>query len=248
MMNARKAMLFLAVFFLLLAFTLPAVSQQGDSIIVNNADEVKEKSVSADQNLLDSFAGVRQRVVVQYANRLLSPELVAVPGSLQTLLGQVPARVVVQFANNGRRRSLVTVPGTLQTLLNQVSDRVIFQYANANRGSQLVYPAALINDTTLPLLTDIAARTTGIGIADITWTTDEFATSTVLYGTQPGDYPQAVNDPLYYKEHVVTLSNLTSGTTYYYKVSSTDRSGNTITSEEYSFIALIHIYLPLVVR
>jgi len=248
MMNARKAMLFLAGLFLLLAFTHPAASQQGNGIIVNNADEVQEKSVSADQNLLDSLAGVRQRVVVQYANRLLSPELVAVPGSLQTLLGQVPARVVVQFANNGRRRSLVAVPGTLQTLLNQVSDRVIFQYANANRGSQLVYPAALINDTTLPLLTDIAARTTGIGIADITWTTDEFATSTVLYGTQPGDYPQAVNDPLYYKEHVVTLSNLTPGTVYFFKVSSTDRSGNTVTSGEYSFSASIPIYLPIVVR
>jgi hypothetical protein len=185
---------------------------------------------------------------VQSANHLLSPELMAVPGSLQTLLDQVPARVVVQFANNGRRRSLVAVPGTLQTLLSQVSDRVIFQFANANLGSQLVYPAALSNDITPPLLTNIAARTTGIGITNITWTTDEFATSTVLYGIQPGVYSQTVNDPLYYKEHVVTLSNLTLGTTYYYKVRSTDRSGNTITSEEYSFTALIYIYLPIVVK
>jgi hypothetical protein len=34
---------------------------------------------------------------------------------------------------------------------------------------------------------------------------------------------------------------------YYYKVRSTDRSGNTSTSEEFNFTNQINVYLPLVI-
>ena len=83
----------------------------------------------------------------------------------------------------------------------------------------------------------------------ITWATDEFATSTVLYGTQPGVYSQTVSDPLYTKQHSITLTGLPPGTMpYYYVVRSTDRSGNTATSSEYTFNTQPFVYLPLIMR
>jgi len=247
MMNTRKATLLLAMLFLLLAFTVPGASQSS-SIIVNNADEVRETSVSMTQDLVGSLTGVGPRIVLQYANQLRPVGLVAVPSSLQTLLDQVSDGIIVQYANTIRQDDLAAVPSTLQTLLRQVSDRIIFQYANANRESQLVYPAALINDTTSPQISDIAASLTGSDSAIITWTTDEFADSEVLYGTQPGVYSQTVSDLLYTKQHRIILTGLASRGTYYYKVRSTDRSGNTITSSENSFSARLYVYLPLVVR
>lgn len=136
------------------------------------------------------------------------------------------------------------MPSALQILLGQVSDRIVIQYAKTDRQESLVYPAGLFNDTTPPQISDVSASGTGI----ITWTTDEFATSTVLYGTRSGIYSHMVSDPLYTKQHEITLTGLTSGTTYYYKVRSTDRSGNTATSPEHSFTAQISVYLPLVMR
>jgi hypothetical protein len=216
-MNARNVSLLLAVLLLPSVFAVVAASPQ-DTIIVNNAKQVRETSVSA------------------------------VPGSLQTLLSQVSARVIVQYANTIRRSSLTVMPSALQTLLGQMADRVIVQYANANRRQQLVYPAAIINDTTPPQISGITANATGVGTASVSWTTDEFATSTVLYGTQSGSYSQTVSDPLCVKQHQVTLTGLTVGTRYYYQVRSTDRSGNTATSSENSFTAQISVNLPLILR
>jgi len=247
-MNVRKATLLLAVILSALAFAVPIASESNDHIIINNADEVRKTSVSMTQDLVDSLAGVRPRIVLQYANQLRPVGLAAVPSSLQTQLDQVSDRIIVQHANTIRQDDLAAVPSTLQTLLWQVSDRIIIQYANANRELQLVYPAALINDTTPPQISDITASLTGSDSATITWTTDEFADSEVIYGTQSGVYPQTVSDPLYAKQHRIILTGLTSEATYYYKVRSTDRSGNTATSSEHSFTARLYVYLPLVMR
>ncbi len=167
-MNTRKAILLLAVVLSVLAFAIPTASRSNDHIIINNADEVREASVSVSQDLVDSLAGVRPRIVLQYANQLRPVGLVAVPSSLKTLLDQVSDRIIVQYANSIRQDNLAAVPSTLQTLLGQVFDRIIFQYANANRELQLVYPIALINDTTPPQISAITASLVGGDSAAIT--------------------------------------------------------------------------------
>ena len=237
MMDARKAILCLGLLIVLLAVAVPAASQQGDDIVVNGADEVKEVSFSMAQDLLDSIAGVGPRIVLQHANQSLSIELVAVPGPLQTLLDQISARVVVQYANAIRRNDLLAVPGPLQTLLGQVSDRIAFQYANGNRKMGLSYPAALIGDTVSPQISNVIASPVTASTELVAWITDEFANSVVIYGEQPGAYPHTAIDALYVKAHALTLTGLTSRATYYYRVRSTDPSGNTSESSEYSCVA-----------
>lgn len=245
-MNARQVASVLVVIgaaVLLFALAFPAFGQSG--IVVNNADTVRNTSVSVSQGLIDSTSGVQPRIVMQYANTVRRLSLSAVPGALQTLLGQATPRIVFQYANTNRAIGLSAAPGALQTLLAQVSARIIFQYANTSRNKPLVYPAALIGDSTAPVLSSIASGPVAGGI-NISWTTDEFANSVVRYGTQPGVYTQTITDPLYVKGHAITLAGLTPGTTYYYRVRSTDQSGNIAESSERSFTATISLYLPLI--
>lgn len=72
----------------------------------------------------------------------------------------------------------------------------------------------------------------------------------VKCGTQSGMYTMTFSDPLYVRVHAVTLTGLTAGTMYYCQISSTDLSGNTYQSQEFSFeqVEELFIYLPLVLR
>jgi hypothetical protein len=248
MINARRTIILAAVFMALLGSVIPVLSQGEDNIIVNGADGVRTTSTGIDQGLMDHLAGVATRVVLECANQVRHIQMVAPPAPLQTRLNQVSHRVVIEHANVVRHQAPASPPSSLQARLGEISPRVVLQYANVSRQQWLVYPTALFNDTIAPQITNIAAAPMGGGNVKITWTTNEFATSAVLYGTQSGVYPHTVSDPLYAKQHEITLTGLTMGTRYYYRVRSTDRSGNTATSTEHSFVMQIPVYLPLVLR
>jgi len=164
---------------------------------------------------------------------------------LSNLFPNVGPRIVVQFANHLREISLVDVPSALGTLFSQVSDRIIMQFANNNRDEILTYPNDFFNDSTSPVISNVAAQ--GMGI--ITWTTDEYATSTVIYDITSVVDTVDITDPLFTKQHRVILTGLTPGEEYSYRVRSTDRSRNTSTSSEYSFIAQesLTTFLPFIV-
>ena len=70
----------------------------------------------------------------------------------------------------------------------------------------------------------------------ISWSTDRSANSFVKYGTKSGDYGDEVGSSEQVAYHEITLTNLTPGTNYYYKVLWTDEDGNTGSSNELSFV------------
>ncbi len=94
-------------------------------------------------------------------------------------------------------------------------------------------------DTTAPIISNVQVTSTADTIAVIEWTTDEPSDSLVQYGTSSstwGSYPSSKNDVGMVTSHSVTISGLTADTTYYFRVGSTDASGNgPDPSEEYSF-------------
>lgn len=250
-MNARTMCLILGAALALLAFTVPAASGPQQSIIVNNADEIVTNSVSADPDLLTAISVAGPRVVVEYANHVQRIALVAVPDSFQTLLNAMAQRVVVEYANEIVRENLENAPAGLQARLDQVTERVVFEYANANLAYALAYPLELVNDTTPPMVTEIdAGPLAANGLVTVTWTTDEFADSTIYYGTVPGSYPNTLADPLYVKAHALGLPDLVVGVTYYGKVRSVDLSGNAAMSQQFSFIPkrITQAYLPIILR
>jgi hypothetical protein len=178
---------------------------------------------------------------------------------LNVLTSALNPRFILQYADANKFYDLPPLAPQLAILLGNIRDRAIFQYADANNDVQLLYPAQLFGDTVPPQATNISENTTS-GKITITWVTDEFSTSTVVYGVHPGVYTVVVSDPLYVKQHTITLSGLipaevqqgkaegagvAAGILFYYQVHSADRSGNTHISSEGTFQARRLVYLPL---
>jgi phosphodiesterase/alkaline phosphatase D-like protein len=84
-------------------------------------------------------------------------------------------------------------------------------------------------DTTPPVISAVSASASSTS-AVISWTTNEAATSRVDYGTSPTSLTSNVSDAVLATSHTLTLTGLTSGTTYYYRVTSVDSSANSSTS------------------
>ncbi len=92
------------------------------------------------------------------------------------------------------------------------------------------------SDTIPPVLSNILAAPT-TDSATISWTTDEPANSTVVFGTSNPKAQSAANATLS-GSHSVLLSGLIPNTPYIYNVTSCDASGNCNTSLEFSFTTL----------
>ena len=153
---------------------------------------------------------------------------------LNMLISSVPPRFVVQHANGIRYYNMPPISSTLLSLMAQVPDRFVIQYANADRFYGFTYPVGMISDTVPPQITGtVTCDMVSASSVMISWRTDEFADSAVLYGTQPVAYTSIVTDPLYFKLHTINLTGLTYGIAYHYAVRSTDRSGNTSQSSDY---------------
>ena len=105
-------------------------------------------------------------------------------------------------------------------------------------------------DITPPVISDIASGTPSYNSANLSWTTDESATSFVEYSTSDnfsqgvfvGNYTLATS-------HSVVLYSLSANTVYYYKVHSADASGNDRISSQNSFTTSAdpHDYTPPVI-
>lgn len=104
----------------------------------------------------------------------------------------------------------------------------LFYYAQA-------LPTARAADVTPPDITNVQVTAVGEDTVTITWETDEDADSTVNYGLQE-DYG-IVRVPTADKtEHSITLDGLEPGRTYYFRVVSSDSTGNQGISANYKVL------------
>jgi chitodextrinase len=84
-----------------------------------------------------------------------------------------------------------------------------------------------------PVISGVAVNA-GTTAATVTWSTDEPADSRVEYGPTSA-YGETRSSPSLVTSHSINLSALTCETTYHYRVSSADASGNRATSPDASF-------------
>ena len=94
------------------------------------------------------------------------------------------------------------------------------------------YEATYLVDNTGPVITDVSAIP-GTNSALISWTTDEAADSRVDYGISEGSLSLNESNAALETSHAITLTGLTPGIMYYYRVTSTDAANNS-TSEPVS--------------
>ncbi len=226
-------------------------SQAENDIIVQYADTRVDLEITPSQDLIDLLGTVASRFFVQWADTLVHGDIDPPPAELTTLLDSVAPRLILQWGDTMKHGNFDPPPASLEDVLAAVAPRLFIQWADTAYQQELAYPADLIDDETAPTIINVTTIPSGVN-AIITWTTDEFADSEVLYGTSPGNYPFSVADPLYTHNHQLTLTNLQPGTTYYYRAQSTDLSGNTMQSPEQSFVFEVsvetHTFIPIVTR
>ena len=100
---------------------------------------------------------------------------------------------------------------------------------NSNYSGEETFNTAAAPDTTAPVIDNIAVASKSGTTAIITWTTDEPSNSEVRYGTGSvtwTSYQSSKNDGAMVTNHSITLTDLTPGTTYNYRVGSTDAFSN----------------------
>ncbi len=85
-----------------------------------------------------------------------------------------------------------------------------------------------VDDLTAPAVSAVAVSGTGT-IRTITWTTDETSTTSVAYGTTASALTSTAAGASG-TSHSVGVTGLAESTTYYYRVTSSDPSGNSTTS------------------
>lgn len=125
--------------------------------------------------------------------------------------------------------------------VDQVKEALYFTAVDVGRGDGngrvdawgAVNYAAPALDTTPPVISNIVTTPSSTS-ATITWTTDEAATSRTDYGLDT-TYGSFVSDPTLVTSHSMELTGLSSSTTYHFKVTSEDSSGNSASSVDRTF-------------
>ena len=96
-------------------------------------------------------------------------------------------------------------------------------------------PTPTPGDTIAPIFSNISASSVTTSSATITWTTNELSDSQVEYGLTTAYGSQSILNTSLVTFHSQILSNLSSGTTYHYKVKSRDAATNLGSSLDNTF-------------
>ena len=89
-------------------------------------------------------------------------------------------------------------------------------------------------DTVPPMISNVVASPSAQS-ATITWTTDEGSTTQVEYGLTTAYGSMTVLDTALVTSHTVSVSGLSQGTLYHFRVRSRDASGNERISADFTF-------------
>ena len=106
-------------------------------------------------------------------------------------------------------------------------------YSNGSR--PYLYESLLQSgaDTEPPVIAEVSVAA-GSTAATVTWSTGEAATARVDYGLS-ADYGSSASRATLATSHALELSGLAPGTTYHYRVTSTDAAGNSASSADATF-------------
>jgi phosphodiesterase/alkaline phosphatase D-like protein len=97
------------------------------------------------------------------------------------------------------------------------------------------FTTSAAQDTTAPVISNIASGNILYNSANITWTTNEASSSQVEYGTTTAYGSSTAVSSTLVTSHSLPLTGLTASTVYHYRVKSADAAGNPATSADKSF-------------
>ncbi|MGQ9697760.1 MAG: hypothetical protein ACUVRO_07175 [Armatimonadota bacterium] len=191
--------------------------------------------------LAPSLSQTGPSIVVEHAQVVRKLEMRG-NATLSSRLAAVPERVAVWWTSVARQEDLVPIPDQLRSNLRGVQERISAWWAAGARTEPLVYPRGAVKDVTPPAIIGLSITAVAPDSVPAVWETNEYADSRVVCRGEPDVPLQVVDDPYYVLQHKIVLQGLRGRTTYYVRVMSTDRSGNTAASPEQQ------VYLPSTLR
>ncbi len=246
---------------------VPSASSQGDDITITDADARTDLDATAPETSLgtaleavevyvlaaDSQGGQVQVLaldtglgtalegvgayVLAAATQGGQVRVLALDAGLGTTLEGVEAYVLAGDSQGGQVRVL-TLPDPLKTQLDALPAHVQVDRPQGAQTYELAFPLEMVNDQEPPeLVNSVVVTPTASDTVSMTWETDEFVQTTVRLGTEPGTYTREEQKTDFAREHTFELTGLVGGVSYYYVIEHTDLSGNTMTTEESSFVA-----------
>ncbi|OGS27358.1 MAG: hypothetical protein A2297_03000 [Elusimicrobia bacterium RIFOXYB2_FULL_48_7] len=154
-------------------------------------------------------------------------------------IGTTPGAVnIIGWTSNVDNRSvtctgLSLVYGSTYYFSVKAQNGASLQNSVTTSNGQVVLPAPA--DVTPPVISSLSAGSLTATSANITWTTDEAATSRVEYGLTASYGFLTTLDASLVTSHSVSLAGLVVGTQYHYRVISQDASANIVTSADATF-------------
>ncbi len=101
-------------------------------------------------------------------------------------------------------------------------------------------------DTQAPVISNVQVINITSSTASVVWDTDEPSDSTVEYGITISYGSSTLFNATDVYQHQIDLSGLTASTTYHFRVSSRDSSGNLAVSTDYTFTTLGDLNPPII--
>jgi parallel beta-helix repeat protein len=166
-----------------------------------------------------------------YNNQSVNFQFIAVDGEQSTLSCSLYLDGVLNRTNSSVANNTVTT-----LTVNNIAYGIHTWYVSCNDGSgtntSQTYTFTLY-DVIAPVISSVVNTTTN-NTAVIQWNTDEAANSTVNYGLTTA-LGNSRSNPSFVTAHLITLTGLTSNTSYYYNVTSCDYYNNCATAGTYIF-------------
>ena len=120
----------------------------------------------------------------------------------------------------------ITRDGVPVTFTKETIKGIEYAFFNGLPGNYIV---TYEPDVIPPVISNVISLPSTDGSAHITWTTDKYSHSRVEYGTDPTTLGTSISNPTLVTSHAISLTGLTIGATYYFRVTSTDFSNNSTT-------------------
>lgn len=246
----RRLLVLTSLVVVALAVLIIALPTSGQTdVTINNADATWTQGLQSSGGLGALLNAVIARVVQAHANASRNESLTDAPQALRSILAAASVRVYFNGANGAGVHTLVALPQALRTAVDSALLRIVVNNANGTRVQGLAYPLTLLNDQTPPSMTTPNFKSAPNGI-DLIWTTDEFTTVVVHYGTAPGVHTQTRTVSLFARQHALRFTELQENVTYYFQFELTDLTGNRSTSRELALKVntSYRLFLPAVRR
>lgn len=152
---------------------------------------------------------------------------------------------VVSYGRNdsyGNTTSRTAMDTDQAVTLSGLADNTTYHYSisvrdsdgNVTASSDRVFTTRKDDDVDDPVITDIVVTNIATHSAEISWKTNEAATTEIIYESEYGDEDRIIDSDLT-RSHAMTLVGLSPDTTYTFRVISEDASGNRFVSSLHTF-------------